>query len=237
MIATEFEFRYRVLISLVVFWLAFQVYAIDHTNVVWAFAPWNAPHGALLARLVFGLGTLVLGLAALLRTWATAYLRTDVVQDPKLHTDTLVADGPYRHVRNPLYLGTFVFSVGVGLLASRLGFVILVGSSAMRYLRLIGREESALEAEQGEKYLEYCWRVPRLLPSLSPRLPASGLAPRWGQAVFGEIVMWGFFVTLLGFTITLRERVAWTLAGAALLAWLAQQIVHRRRRATTVQAG
>lgn len=33
--------------------------------------------------------------------WAFAYLRTDVVQDPNLRAEKVLADGPYRYVRNP----------------------------------------------------------------------------------------------------------------------------------------
>jgi len=55
-------------------------------------------------------------------------------------------------VRNPLYIGTFLLAVGIGLLADRLGLAILVVGGAIRYLRLIGREELALEAKRGEPY-------------------------------------------------------------------------------------
>ncbi len=229
--ATEFEFRHRSLVSLLHFWLGFQAYSIDHMNVVWAFVPWNTPRGALLARIVFAFGALLAGLGAAIRTWAAAYLRSDVVHDPKLHAETLVADGPYRHVRNPLYLGLFLLSAGVGFLASRLGFLILVAVAAVRVLRLIGREESELEKQQGASFREYCRRVPRLLPSVHPRVPAAGLEPRWGQAFRGEAPMWGFFVTMLGFTITLQDNVAWTLAGATVLIWLLQKVAQRQARA------
>jgi protein-S-isoprenylcysteine O-methyltransferase Ste14 len=225
--ATEFEFRHRSALNLIHFWIAFQAYSIDRTNVVWAFVPWNNAHGALLARIIFGFGALLVGAAAAIRTWAAAYLRTDVVHDTKLHTETLVADGPYRYVRNPLYLGTFLLSIGLGLLASRLGFAILAVGAAIRILRLIGREEAELEKERGESFREFCRRVPRLLPSLRPRVPASGLKPQWGQAFRGEAFMWGFFITMVAFTITLQDRVAEILAGVTLGLWFLQKGLRR----------
>jgi protein-S-isoprenylcysteine O-methyltransferase Ste14 len=225
--ATEFEFRHRSLLNLIHFWIAFQAYSIDHTNVVWAFAPWNNSHGAFLARVVFGFGALLVGSAAAIRTWAAAYLRTDVVHDTKLHTETIVADGPYRYVRNPLYLGTFLLSIGLGLLASRLGFAILAVGAAIRILRLIGREEAELEKERGESFREFRRRVPRLLPSLRPRVPTSGLKPQWGQAFRGEAFMWGFFITMVAFTVTLRDRVAEILAGITLALWFLQKGLRR----------
>ena len=230
--ATAFEFRHRSLLNLIHFWIAFQAYSIDRVNVVAAFIHADTPHAALLVRIAFGFGALLLGIAASIRTWAAAYLRSDVVHDTALHTETLVADGPYRHVRNPLYLGTFLLSVGLGLLASRLGFAILAVGGAIRILRLIGREEAELERERGESFREFCRRVPRLLPSLQPRVPASGLKPQWGQAFRGEAFMWGFFITMVAFTITLRDRVAEVLAGATLALWLLDKAIRGRSKPT-----
>ena len=226
--ATEFEFRHRALLNLIHFWIAFQMYSIDRVNVVAAMIPADATHPVLLTRIIFGFGALLVALAAVIRTWAAAYLRSDVVHDSELHTERLVADGPYRHVRNPLYLGTFLMSLGLGFLASRLGFAILAVGAAIRILRLIGREESELEATRGESFRAFCQRVPRLIPSLRARVPAAGLAPQWGQAFRGEAVMWGFFVTMAAFTATLRDRVAEVLAGATLLLWFAQQAFRKR---------
>jgi hypothetical protein len=194
---------------------------------VWALVPWNNPFGDFSARIVFGFGALLVGLAAGVRTWAAAYLRSDVVHDTALHTETLVADGPYRHVRNPLYLGTFLMSVGLGFLASRAGFVILTMGAAIRILRLMGREEEAMEKQQGEGFREFCRRVPRLLPSLRPGIPAAGRRPQWGQAFRGEAFMWGFFLTMAGFTITLHDRVVEILAGATLALWFLQKALQR----------
>jgi protein-S-isoprenylcysteine O-methyltransferase Ste14 len=232
--ATEFEFRHRSLLNLVHFWIAFQMYSVDRVNVVWAFVPWNTPRGAIMARVVFGGGALLLGAAAVLRTWAASYLRSDVVHDTRLHTETIVADGPYRHVRNPLYIGTFLFTVGLGLLASRLGFAILVVGGAIRSLRLIGREESELAKQQGESYRQFCRRVPRLLFSVRPRVPASGMKPQWGQAFRGEALMWAFFIMMAAFTITLQDRVAEILSAVALGIWFLQSV--RRRIQKTAPA-
>ena len=232
--ASEFEFRHRSLLNLVHFWIAFQLYSVDHADIVWAFVPWNNPQGKAIARVIFGFGALLLGLAAVVRTWAAAYLRSDVVHDTALHAEALVADGPYRHVRNPLYLGTFLMSVGLGFLASRSGFLVLAVGAAVRILRLIGREEAELEKHQGERFREFCRRVPRLLPSLRPRIAAAGLRPQWGQAFRGEAVMWGLFLTMVAFTITLQDRVAEALAGATMVLWFVQRVV--RRFAKTVPA-
>jgi hypothetical protein len=58
--------------------------------------PWTTPRGGLLARLAFLFATLLVGAPATIRTWAAAYLGSDVVHDLRLHTESLVTDGPYR---------------------------------------------------------------------------------------------------------------------------------------------
>jgi protein-S-isoprenylcysteine O-methyltransferase Ste14 len=235
MIATEFEFRRRSVLNLIHFWIAFQLYSFDHVNVVWAFTPWGNPRGTFVARIVFGCGAVLLAIAAATRTWAAAYLQSDVVHDAALHTERIVADGPYRHVRNPLYIGTFLMTVGLGLLTSRLGFLVLVVGAAIRILRLIGREEMQLEKERGERYREFCRLVPRLIPSLRPRVPVAGLAPRWGQAIWGEALMWGLFIAMVAFTVTLKMRVAYVLVGASVALWLFQRLTWANRERTSTQ--
>ena len=132
---------------------------------------------------ILALGAALAVLAALVRTWAAAYLQSEVVHDTNIHIEGLVADGPYRYVRNPLYLGGVLFAVGFAMTASRLGFVVIVGGLTLFYYRLIAREESLLRETQGESYRQFLTLVPRLVPSLSPRVAAGDLshtgAKRW----------------------------------------------------------
>jgi hypothetical protein len=143
------------------------------------------------------------------------------VHDPGLRLEGVVADGPYRHVRNPLYLGTVLLGVGFGFLASRAGFFVLALGLTLFTYRLIRREESALLATQGEAYRRFVATVPRFVPSLRPRLPSSGAKPRWGQAFLGEASLWLLALSVAGFAATLnftvfRMMIAIALAGYAI---------------------
>jgi protein-S-isoprenylcysteine O-methyltransferase Ste14 len=69
--------------------------------------------------MTIGVGALFVFAAATLRTWASAYLRTEVVHDTNQHSEALVADGSFRFTRNPRYLANIPMAVGIGLLASR----------------------------------------------------------------------------------------------------------------------
>lgn len=236
--ATDFEFRNRFWIFGVIFGAGFWLYALDHVNFVQYLINMtvgeNSPRAALLARCALAFAALLALLAALLRTWATSYLRSDVMQDHDLRAEKLVASGPYRRVRNPLYLGNILMAFGMGFLACRVGFVVMVVGNLIFCLRLIGLEESNLVKEQGESYREFCRRVPRLWPSLEPRLPDSGLKPRWKQAFVGELFMWGFFAAIAAFAATLNLKAFWITIAASMLAYIASSyLISARKKSDT----
>ena len=233
--ATDFEFRRRALLISLIYTLGFWAYAIDHKNLALAIVNKtvgaHSPHAHLLIRLFFAFATVLVVFAALIRTWGAAYLRANVVHDAKLHSGVLVADGPFRYVRNPLYLDGFVSAFGIGLTTSRLGAIVIVVGLTLLYLRLAGREEAELEKQHGDRFREYCRRVPRLWPSLTPRVRAGDAHPQWGQAFRGEAFIWGFALAIGVFAVTQNGRLTAIIYAAALLAFVWQQVIHNRRGA------
>jgi protein-S-isoprenylcysteine O-methyltransferase Ste14 len=215
--ATRFEFRWRFFIIAAIFWAGFACYRFDPVNA--GSAVRSALGGGFDVRWVFWLAAAAAAANALLRTWAAAYLRTEIVQAASLHSDRLVADGPYRHLRNPLYLGTNLLAVGLGLAASRLGFLVIAGGVIGFTFRLILREEDAFGARGDEGYAAYRRAVPRLVPSLLPRVPAAGSVPHWGQAWLGESPMWCFAAGTAAFAATLSVHLLLAGIGAAFAAY------------------
>ncbi len=223
--ATEFEFRRRFWIIALIFVIGFSLSAVDPVPIVVALrhllAPSlgpRTPETLVFTRVVFLSGAFLVFLCAAIRTWGSAYLKSDVVHDTKQHSDALVADGPFRYTRNPLYFANVPMAAGIGLLASRSGFLFLVLANWLFVHRLIYREEASLRQTQGAVYQEYFRRVPRFLPSLRPRVPAGGGKPRWAQAFFGETFIWIFGIAELAIAITLRPEVGLTLFGAGFVA-------------------
>ena len=206
--ATLFEYRFRFWIHVVLFVLGFWApwdlaLHLDPTGAnghVWgALAVLLAQTNAVSIGAAFN-GLLVSGivcaaLSAWLRTWGTAYLSYNVVQAQVMHGHAVVADGPYRFVRNPLYLGTWLHILALALLMPPSGAVFAVLTIGIFQLRLILAEEPFLTAKLGQPYLDYCARVPRILPALTPRVPAAGARPHWAQAALGEIYMIGVAVS------------------------------------------
>ncbi|HEY4050598.1 MAG TPA: isoprenylcysteine carboxylmethyltransferase family protein, partial [Acidobacteriaceae bacterium] len=129
---------------------------------------------------------------AALRVWGTAYLGGLVMQDSAFHGERMVEAGPYRFLRNPLYLGTLLFSLGVSFLMPVTGALFfLLGIYFLQRL-LISAEETFLAARLGEPYRDYLGRVPSLIPKFVPQNAASPARPHWLQAVVAEIYPVGF---------------------------------------------
>jgi hypothetical protein len=188
------------------------------------------------ARIVIIGGALLVFVSAVLRTWAAAYLRTAIVHDTAQHSEALVADGPFRYVRNPLYLATLPMAAGIGVLASRFGFIFLVLANWIFVYRLIFREEEALRQSQGESYRAYCTAVSRFWPSLRPRAPSGNLSPRWGQAFVGESFVWLFGVAELAIAATLSPLAALIMFPLGFVAhFVLVPLVRKQNRSTQPQ--
>jgi len=202
--ATPLEFRFRFLILAVIYLLGFvapwdQWLHLDSIRTWQLIASWPTRAGWLSFNtatiVVLLIGILFAFAGAALRTWGTAYLSPAVVQDSAMHGEGVVAAGPYRHLRNPLYLGTLLHTFALALLMPPSGAIFCIVAVFLFQLRLIASEESFLTTKLGEPYLAYCAKVSRLIPAITPRVPASTLQPKWPTAFVGEIYMWGVVAT------------------------------------------
>jgi protein-S-isoprenylcysteine O-methyltransferase Ste14 len=240
--ATDFEFKFRFWIFGAIFSIAFFGYSLDHQNAGAALVDWTArlrgtPASDWEYHAIFAIAALFCVANAAVRTWGTAYLNPEVMVDMQLHTTRLVADGPYRYLRNPLYFGNILLAIGFGLMASRIGFFILVlGIVAFDY-RLILREEAAISASQGDSYRAYCAAVPRLLPALRPQLPSAGAIPNWKDGFLGEAFMWMLAASVVVFAITLSQRVFFVVLGSAYVVYaICYVVIIKRKKGTPTDA-
>ena len=104
---------------------------------------------------------------------------------------------------------------------SRVGFFVLVIGMYIFVYRLILREESELTESQGESYRAYCAAVPRLLPSIFPRVPAAGNTPHWFDGILGESMFWLLGTSVVVLAVTLNGVAFECVLGVAFVApWL-----------------
>ncbi len=231
--ATNWEFKNRAMIFGLIFGISFCGYFLDQQNSVAALANWlGAARGIdsnLVARSLFVLATLLLVVAALMRTWASSYLNAKVVYASEVKTASLVADGPYRHVRNPLYFANVLLAIGMGAMMSRTGFFVAIAAMLVFSYRLIFREESDLLASQGEQYQRYKNAVPRLWPALQPRTASSGRESSWVDGFKAEFWCWGFAISVAAFAITLNTTAFFVIMGASVaVLWLSTRLLDKK---------
>ena len=110
-------------------------------------------------------GAVLAALAGGLAVWATrTMLASGEHPDPERPTTAIVAAGPYRFSRNPMYLSISVLGAGVALLVnSGWGLLLLVPAVAVTHFLVIAREERYLEGKFGAEYSAYRQRVRRWL--------------------------------------------------------------------------
>jgi protein-S-isoprenylcysteine O-methyltransferase Ste14 len=119
----------------------------------------------------------VIALSEALRIWAVGYAgsatrtRGDVVPD-------LVVAGPYRWVRNPLYIANIAMYTAMGLVFGFVWLTLFIFIfSVVQYVLIVAYEEQTLRSTFGPAYEAFTATVPRWLPKLGS--PAPGTAHRF----------------------------------------------------------
>jgi hypothetical protein len=140
--------------------------------------------GLVLALVVLGHPTVVSILVGSLLVLAGQIVHF-IAAGTLIKDDILTTAGPFRHVRNPFYAGSFVTDLGFCWIArSPLAALIWL---PLFYLGVIHprvqAEEQRLLSLHGDQYRAYLDRVPRYLPSLAPRLPDRGGGFTWTRMI------------------------------------------------------
>jgi protein-S-isoprenylcysteine O-methyltransferase Ste14 len=221
--ASALEFRLRVVIHTVLVILGFWAPWIElwHLGRRISLLEWLALQLSRLGLvsfaaatpLVIALATLIAALSVWLRVWGTAYLNPDVVHAGSMNAASVMNGGPYRYMRNPLYLGVILMVVAMAFAMPVSGAVFVFILVPLFDLRLILGEEAFLSTRLGEPYQAYLRAVPRIIPRLYTALPPVPPRTGWLRAIFAELTPIGVFLT----TAILWWRYDATLVGRAFL--------------------
>ena len=110
-------------------------------------------------------GAVLMVLGAALMGWALNWFRRSGQNpNPRLPSPELIERGPYRFMRNPMYVGLTLLTLGIGGLLAR-GWIALLAPAALiavHYLAVLP-EERYLTAKFGASYVLYKTRVRRYL--------------------------------------------------------------------------
>jgi protein-S-isoprenylcysteine O-methyltransferase Ste14 len=202
-------------------WLALQIGRTDMVRFTVA------------VPLVIVVSAILAAVGALLRVWGTAYLGTGTVNSMQMKAGRVMADGPYRYVRNPLYMGVWFMVAAISFIMPATGALEAMVLLSVFLFRLILAEEAYLSVQIGEPYKQYVAAVPRLVPRFHASLPRAGSHPQWLRAVLAELTPIGVFVTMAFLSWGYDSR----LMGRAILIFFGASLVVRALMPTPSQQG
>jgi protein-S-isoprenylcysteine O-methyltransferase Ste14 len=118
--------------------------------------------------------SLFIGLAValsgeMIRLWAVRFAGSATRTTGRVGADELVTTGPYGYMRNPLYVGNFLLSFGILIIAwpwmpwFMLIYLLLF---YFQYSAIISLEEDFLKKKFGAQYVDYLKHVPSFIPRL-----------------------------------------------------------------------
>lgn len=135
-----------------------------------------------------GIALILGGLA--IRSWAAGTLHK---------IKALTTTGPYRHMRNPLYFGSFLMMLGYcAIMWDGFTLAVLMLPMLCVYLVAIRREEQLMASIFPDAWPGYAARTPRFVPYIPgiPRLTGWSLAQwrsnREYQALLGSFLFFAF---------------------------------------------
>ncbi len=227
------EFRLRMAINAVFIILGFWAPWIEYWGIGRriSLVEWLALQIARSGVASFGLATgLLIAIAALFaaagaafRVWGTAYLGPSTVNSLNMIAGNVMADGPYRYLRNPLYIGLWCMVAGMAFLMPASGALVAMALITAFMIRLTLGEEAFLAPKLGESYQRYLRAVPRFVPRVRGVLPSTGAKAHWFRAALAELTPIGVLVAVIIFA---RSYDA-ALAGRTILVFFGASLVVR----------
>jgi protein-S-isoprenylcysteine O-methyltransferase Ste14 len=129
----------------------------------WSAHEWWVPLRALGAALIAG------GLLVLLHAFARFVIDGLATPAPTAPTERLVIGGPYRYVRNPMYLAVTASIIGQALLLGSAALLVYAAAIAAAFATLVrAYEEPTLARRYGDEYRAYCQAVSAWRPRRRP---------------------------------------------------------------------
>jgi hypothetical protein len=125
-----------------------------------------------------------------IRFWGVSYAGGET-RTTKVGASTLVTQGPYAYIRNPLYLGNIFLYFGVSIMAKSLfPYLQIIGLIyfSVQYYFIIKEEEIFLIEKFKDKYEDYYNNVRSIIFSFKPydKSKQSGIKPNTKEAYTSE---------------------------------------------------
>lgn len=231
--ASAIEFRLRMAINAAIIILGFWAPWIEWWGIGRRIAliEWLALQISRVGVASFGVATDALIAAAILcaaagatfRLWGTAYLGPSTVNSIHMIAGRVMADGPYRYLRNPLYVGLWCMVAAMAFLMPAGGALVAVVLITLFMIRLTLGEEAFLTTKLGEAYKAYLSSVPRFIPRFRGVPASTGAKAHWLRAALAELTPIGVLVGVVVFS----QSYNLALAGRTILVFFGASLIVR----------
>ena len=111
----------------------------------------------------FVVGGLIALAGLIARGWAAGHIEKN---------DRLATSGPYAHVRNPLYFGSFLIACGFAIAAHWSLILAVIAFFVLIYAPTMERERNNIRGRFPDAYDAWERNVPAFVPRLTPWRPA-----------------------------------------------------------------
>ena len=165
-VAADFMLQLGVVAGLVPWWLT--GWRVRQPAPPWAWAPLR----------VVGVALVSAGAVVLVHAFVRFVVEGVGTPAPIAPTQQLVVGGPYRYVRNPMYLAVTAVIVGQALALAQPGLLLYaaaVGGATAAFAH--GYEEPTLQRQFGAQYEAYRRAVPAWWPRRRPWQPGQAYRP------------------------------------------------------------
>lgn len=115
-------------------------------------------------------GAVFVIIGEIFRFWGVSYAGSETRTTDKVGGTYLVTQGPFAHVRNPLYIGNILMYFGISIMSNSLFPFLQIFAIVyfpFQYYHIILEEEKYLREKFKEKYSDYFNNVNRFLPKLA----------------------------------------------------------------------
>jgi protein-S-isoprenylcysteine O-methyltransferase Ste14 len=129
-----------------------------------------------------------------IRAWAAGHIQKE---------KKLAISGPYRHTRNPLYVGNFVLGIGIAAATnSWWGAGLFLLYFGLFYPPVIIEERERMRRLFPAEYADYTAKVPLFVPRVKPCPNNGGGLFRWDlykrnrepRALLGTVFVWALLI-------------------------------------------
>ena len=146
-----------------------------------------APRYATPERLAIGAAIAFAGV--LMRGWAAGHI---------VKNNRLATTGPYAHVRNPLYFGSFLIACGFAIAAHWSLLLLVIAFFVLIYAPTMEREKANIRGRFPEAYGEYERNVPAFVPRPIPWRAAAAERAPFSAALYMKHGEWKAALGYLG---------------------------------------